>query len=177
MIPVHFVRAFEILKTAYRRWYDDQSAESLVMFATLLSDIPAMDLERTVIQFARSSKWPPTIAELLDLWRGGEVAAPIAWERVCSDANLTVAESRAADIAGGREAIKRIVARDEHGPPAAPRRWTAQDEAQCYRRFVSAFEAIVAEQNLQRERERSGKLFDALSGTRRPQLPESPSSE
>ena len=164
-MPAHILRVFALFKAAYPRWYAEQSAETLAMFAALVSDAMPADLERAAVEHARTSKWPPTVSELLELARG-EVAASaaLAWERVTTTGDRSEAERRAVEIAGGERLLRSIVTHAEYGPPASGRRYDARDEAQHYRRFAEAFDAVSREIARARERERSAAIAVRLVG-------------
>lgn len=81
MIPKHIAECFVIFGEAFPKWEIRES--TIAVWSTLLADVPEEALKRAAIQFSRTSKFPPTIAELRALARGGsEVSAEEAWEIV-----------------------------------------------------------------------------------------------
>lgn len=67
-------RAFSVLMCAYPNW--NPSAATLEFYAEMLADIPPVDLGMAVMSIARTSVFPPTIAEIRKGCIGRDSLAP-----------------------------------------------------------------------------------------------------
>ena len=72
--------AYAILRAAYPKWSLDGA--QLVVWAKLLEDVPGDELVRAATQHARTSKWPPTVAELRELATPPKMEGIEAWDEI-----------------------------------------------------------------------------------------------
>lgn len=168
MIPVHVVQCIALLRAAFPRWYKEMEPESVQILGALLSDVMPADLQRATLHHIATSKWPPSIAELIELASNErEISASVAWETLFKDYDtpMTEAQSRAVEICGGYDAMEEIASRSEYGPPANRKRYTARDESMLFKRFCDAYNAVVGEITHAKGRERSVALAAKLGGT------------
>ena len=80
-VPKHIVRLFGILTSCYPNW--QVSEATIETWAELLADTKASDLIRAAAHHVRTSRFPPTVAEILALSReASNVNAEEAWLEV-----------------------------------------------------------------------------------------------
>jgi hypothetical protein len=92
---VRFANALRVLSVAYPRWYSGLQDADLRMLAALLDGIDPDELEGAAIEFARTSKFPPTPAELREI------------------ANRATAVKRRKALERGQELARAVQCRDQ----------------------------------------------------------------
>lgn len=151
------VPVFAILRAAYPRWFGEaMTPESIAAWCALLSQQEPVALQRAAVQFAQTSKWPPTVAELIALAVGEDEPeeANCAFETALNGEGGW-AHERALAAAGVRDRTLLVSAKN---PPDAKR----MDDYR--RRFVSAYKALAADEQRAKGYERAAQLLEKPDG-------------
>ncbi|MEK9721910.1 MAG: replicative helicase loader/inhibitor [Rhodospirillaceae bacterium] len=81
-VPKHILDLFALVRAAYPRF--EFTAETVPTWALLLGDVDPDRLGLAVVRHCRTSKFPPTVAELIEASRPpNQETAADAWGAVC----------------------------------------------------------------------------------------------
>lgn len=109
MIPKHIAEVFAVFGEAYPKW--EVRERTVEVWASLLADVPADALKRAAVQYARTSKFPPTVAELREIARGpAECSAEEAWGEIYKRRPPpNDAAKRALEAIGGNQMLRNML--------------------------------------------------------------------
>lgn len=88
----HTHNAFKLLEAAYPRWAAAFDRETIELWGTLVEDVPASALLDAVRRLAKTSKFPPTIAEIREAAHADDEPSPEELRRLAELRKAYLAE-------------------------------------------------------------------------------------